>query len=194
MVRAREQEAARRPRHSVAFGFVPGRRNKPKPAVGVGEVLLWLLFTILLVPAGAVGWAIGHYTGHHGGGGTRTVTVSAPATTTASKPTTTTAATTTAAAKPTVDAKAIFTSAGCGACHTFTPAGTSGTIGPNLDTAPEKDAKATNMPLAAFVKESIVKPSAYLSPGYKDLMPKTFGSSLSAAKIDALVNYIVTKK
>jgi mono/diheme cytochrome c family protein len=31
--------------------------------------------------------------------------------------------------------KSVFASAGCGACHTFTPAGTTGTIGPNLNTS-----------------------------------------------------------
>jgi mono/diheme cytochrome c family protein len=30
--------------------------------------------------------------------------------------------------------KKVFASAGCGACHTFSPAGSSGAIGPNLDT------------------------------------------------------------
>jgi mono/diheme cytochrome c family protein len=29
--------------------------------------------------------------------------------------------------------KAVFASAGCGSCHTFSKAGSSGTIGPNLD-------------------------------------------------------------
>ncbi len=51
------------------------------------------------------------------------------------------------------------------------------------------------MPLAAFVKQSIVDPNAYISPGFpKGVMPPTFGSTLSKAKIDALVAYIVTKK
>jgi mono/diheme cytochrome c family protein len=31
--------------------------------------------------------------------------------------------------------KVVFTSAGCGACHTLADAGTSGTVGPNLDQA-----------------------------------------------------------
>ena len=31
--------------------------------------------------------------------------------------------------------KEIFASAGCGGCHTFGPAGSSGTVGPNLDDA-----------------------------------------------------------
>ncbi len=30
------------------------------------------------------------------------------------------------------DGEAVFASAGCGSCHTFEPAGSSGTIGPNL--------------------------------------------------------------
>ena len=32
-----------------------------------------------------------------------------------------------------VDGAAVFASAGCGSCHTFTPAGSTGTVGPNLD-------------------------------------------------------------
>ena len=44
---------------------------------------------------------------------------------------TTTGNTTTTASKP--DGKAIFASAGCGGCHTLKAAGSSGTVGPNLD-------------------------------------------------------------
>ena len=170
-------------------------RKRSKPAVGVGEVFIWLLFAALLFPAGLVGWAVGHDTSSHPR--TKTVTVTTGAATTAAPATTTAAAaapkTTTAAAAPSANGKAVFLSAGCGACHTFKAAGTSGTIGPDLDTAPEKDAKATGTPLAAFIKKSIVDPSAYLSPGYKDLMPKTFASQLGAAKIDALVTFITGK-
>jgi mono/diheme cytochrome c family protein len=37
--------------------------------------------------------------------------------------------------KPTApDGKAIFSSAGCGSCHTLKAAGATGTVGPNLDT------------------------------------------------------------
>jgi cytochrome c551/c552 len=168
---------------------VARRRNSQKPIVAVGEVVLWLLFVALLIPAGLVGWAIGHYT-NNGGTTTHTITVASPA------PTTTAAAapaTTTAAATPTVDAKAIFTTAGCGACHTFKAAGASAKVGPDLDTAPAVDAKKANMPLAAFVKQSIVDPNAYIAPGFtKGLMPTTFGQTLSAAKIDALVFYITS--
>jgi mono/diheme cytochrome c family protein len=43
--------------------------------------------------------------------------------------------------------KEIFASAGCGGCHTFGPAGSSGTVGPNLD-----DANVTAEQAAAQVK------------------------------------------
>jgi mono/diheme cytochrome c family protein len=168
---------------------VPGRR-KPKPVIALSEILVWLLFALLLAPAGAVGWAIGHYTGHQGSG-TRTVTVtaSAPATTTAAAPTTT------ASATPAVNGKAVFLSAGCGACHTFKAAGASGKVGPDLDTVPAKDAKATGTPLAAFIKKSILDPNGFIAPGFpKGVMPTTFGSTLSAAKIDALVSFIAGSK
>ena len=171
-------------------------RNRPKPIIAAGEVLVWLLFALLLAPAGAVGWAVGHYTGHHGGG-TVTVTVSAPATTAAQTTTATApkATTTTAAAVPTANGKAVFISAGCGACHTLAAAGASGKIGPNLDTAPAVDAKKDSMALAAFVRESIVSPNAYIAPGFpKGVMPQNFGTTLSKSKIDALVSFIAGGK
>lgn len=87
--------------------------------------------------------------------------------------------------------KTIFTgSAGCGSCHTLAAAGTSGTIGPNLDSL-AADAQKAGMPLDAFIKDSIVNPSAYIASGFSDgVMPATFGSSLSASDIADLVAFI----
>ena len=178
-------------------------RHRRVPSITVGEVLLWLLFFALLAPAGFVGWAIGHYTA--GGTRTRTVTVSAPATSSATSPTTTAAAPTTQplttaqttrpAAATTGKGKAVFISSGCGACHTFEPAGTSGTIGPNLATTPTVDSNKIHMPLAAFIRESIVKPNAYISPGYpRGVMPQTFAKSLTKAQLADLVAFIVSGK
>ena len=168
------------------------RRRRPNPLITTGEVLLWVLFFALLIPAGAVGWAIGHYTGHN----THTVTVASAATTTTAPTTTTTAAapTTTAAASPAAEGKSVFAANGCGSCHTFAPAGSTGKIGPDLDTRPETDTKKAHMALDAFVRESIVKPNAFIAPGYqKGLMPTTFGTSLTKAQLDALVAFITKK-
>jgi len=85
-----------------------------------------------------------------------------------------------------VDAGKVFISSGCGSCHTLSQLGSQaqGTIGPDLDTAlAGKD--------DAFIKESIVDPSAYVAKGYPDgTMPANFGTELSSAEIDALVAFL----
>jgi cytochrome c oxidase subunit 2 len=89
------------------------------------------------------------------------------------------------------DAKALFTngkdSTGatpCGACHTLSEAGTSGTTGPDLDQVLKgKD--------AAFIKQSIVQPDAEIAKGFgKGIMPPNYGSTLSGAEVDALVKFL----
>ena len=83
--------------------------------------------------------------------------------------------------------KAVFTTAGCGACHAFTPAGTDAQVGPNLDKI-----DPGGQPLEDFVRESIVDPNANIVPGYQpNVMPGTFESSLSDKQLDALVQYLV---
>jgi cytochrome c551/c552 len=84
--------------------------------------------------------------------------------------------------------KAIFNAQGCNSCHTFTPAGATGKIGPDLDKLPQY-AKAAGKPLDAFVRESIVNPSAYIQHGYQDVMPKTY-ATLPKSDLDALVDFL----
>jgi cytochrome c551/c552 len=164
---------------------------------------MWVLFALLLFPAGFAGWAIGHYSslGKPSATVTRTVTAASP--TTATTPTTpattgggTTAATTTGGSGGgnVASGKTLFTSQGCASCHTFAPANATGQVGPNLDTAPSSDAKAdNNMALAAFVKQSIVDPNAYIAKGYSSgIMPQTFGKQLKPSEIDDLVAFIVS--
>ena len=87
-------------------------------------------------------------------------------------------------------ATAAFASGGCGSCHTFKPANATGKIGPGLDNL-AADAQQAGKPLADYVKESIVHPDAYIVPGFqKGVMPTTFGQSLTAPQIDALVTYL----
>ncbi|HJV30319.1 MAG TPA: cytochrome c oxidase subunit II [Gaiellaceae bacterium] len=70
-----------------------------------------------------------------------------------------------------IDAKGIFT-ANCAACHTLTKAGTSGTVGPNLD----------NLSLGpAAVENQIRKGGGGMPP---------FEGQLSDAEINALVQYL----
>ena len=162
-------------------------RRKRQPAITVGEEFVWLLFFALLVPAGLVGWAIGHSES-----GTKTVTVGAPTTSTSTASTAASTSTTTTTAS--ANGKSVFLASGCSTCHTFQPAGSHGKIGPDLDTKPQADAKKAHMPLPAFVQESIVKPGAYISPGYPNVMPKNFGTKLTKAQLATLVSFIAGKK
>src|SRR5262245_31015212 len=83
--------------------------------------------------------------------------------------------------------KALFESKGCGACHTFKPAGTHGTIGPDLDSLKASAAKA-GQPFDAFIAESIMDPNAYIAPGYKPgIMPKF---PLDSTQVADLVAYL----
>jgi cytochrome c551/c552 len=89
--------------------------------------------------------------------------------------------------------KGIFSQQGCGACHTYTPAGpeASGNIGPDLDKLSQY-AKQAKQPLKQFVATSIAHPNAYIQPGYpKNVMPKSYGA-LPAKDLKDLVDFLTT--
>jgi mono/diheme cytochrome c family protein len=167
----------------------PKKKNSPTSA---SEIILWLLFVALIFPAAFAGYAVGHYTSlgkppktvtvtTSGGGGTQSTTTSGMTTTSSS-------------GGNLAVGKAAFASAGCAGCHTFQPANSNGSLGPNLDTAPTADAKDAKMALDAFIKESITNPSAYISKAgnWSVQMPGNFGTSLTPTQIDGLVAFIAS--
>ena len=87
--------------------------------------------------------------------------------------------------------KPVFTTAGCAACHTFTPAGSTGTIGPDLNNLAAYATKA-GVPLPQFTEEAITKPPApYVPPGFPTtVMPTTFGTSLTKTQLADLVAFL----
>jgi cytochrome c oxidase subunit II len=91
------------------------------------------------------------------------------------------------------DAAATFASAGCAGCHTFAPANSTGTIGPDLDHLTADAAKYGKGETAEqYVRESIADPGKVLVTGYSSgIMPSTFATSLTSAQIDALVSYLL---
>ncbi len=109
---------------------------------------------------------------------------------------TTTAQTTTAPApkppaQPTGDAaagKQLFASKGCGSCHTFRPAGASGTVGPDLDNLAADAQKANRGSVQEYAAESIENPSAYVVPGYPDGVMPNFG--FSKTQVNDLVAFL----
>jgi mono/diheme cytochrome c family protein len=88
--------------------------------------------------------------------------------------------------------KAIFTAQGCIACHTFTPAGSKGTVGPDLDKL-AADAKTANRgSVEQYTSESITTPNAYVVPKYTGgVMPQNFGAMLSKKQIGDLVAFLL---
>lgn len=76
----------------------------------------------------------------------------------------------------------LYVSSGCGACHVFRAAGSTGTAGPDLDRWPATHAARLRLPLAAFVVGRI----AYGGTG----MPAATGQ-LSAAEIDDLASFVL---
>jgi mono/diheme cytochrome c family protein len=86
--------------------------------------------------------------------------------------------------KPPVFAPPQFFASNCGSCHTLTQAGTTGTIGPNLD-------EALKGMSAADISQSISDPNAKITPGFPSgVMPQTFGQTLTPPQLQQLVAYL----
>ena len=71
-----------------------------------------------------------------------------------------------------IDGAAVFTEAGCGSCHTFEAAGSTGTIGPNLDEA----AASTELAVERVTEGMGAMPA--------------FGDQLSPEQIRAVAEYV----
>jgi cytochrome c oxidase subunit 2 len=85
--------------------------------------------------------------------------------------------------------KEIFTKTAqpaCSSCHTYAAASSTATVGPNLDQGLQgKDAD--------FILESIVNPSAEVTPGFTDIMPKDYGTKLDEKQLADLVAFLQPK-
>ena len=80
--------------------------------------------------------------------------------------------------------KEVYAAQGCGSCHAFEAAGSSGQTGPNLDESLEgKDAE--------YVHESIVNPDAQIAEGFQPgIMPKNYEDTLSEKQLADLVAFL----
>jgi mono/diheme cytochrome c family protein len=86
---------------------------------------------------------------------------------------------------------------GCGSCHTLAAAGTTGTVGPNLDVRLRADCAlpaskaARGATLADCIRTAIINPYKYLPSGYgANVMPNDFATKLKPNEITALVNFL----
>jgi cytochrome c2 len=94
--------------------------------------------------------------------------------------------------------KAVFTGiGGCGGCHVLSAAGTTGTVGPNLNTRLRSDCAlpasktARGATLAKCIMIAIIDPYKFLPSGYAaGIMPSNFGTKLKPNEITALINFL----
>jgi mono/diheme cytochrome c family protein len=70
----------------------------------------------------------------------------------------------------------------CGGCHTFTPAGTAGQIGPNLD-------ETLTGQTPEQIRQSIVEPDAQATPGFDTGIMPSF-STLPPEQLEMLIQFL----
>jgi cytochrome c oxidase subunit II len=86
--------------------------------------------------------------------------------------------------------KALYDSNGCGGCHTFKPAASTGKVGPDLDNLAADAKKANRGSLEQYTRESIEDPDAYIVTGFpKGVMP-AFKGKLTDSQINELVTFL----
>ena len=80
----------------------------------------------------------------------------------------------------------VFASTGCGSCHTFKAANSTGTVGPNLNEYLAPDDNQTG------IEEMIVDPNAEIAEGYSaNVMPQEYGQALSKPELEQLVHFLI---
>ena len=77
----------------------------------------------------------------------------------------------------------VWAAQGCGSCHSFAPAGSTATIGPNLGNSLGGRSRDD-------IRESIVAPNADVGAGESSIMPEDFAKRMTKAELDALVTFI----
>jgi cytochrome c2 len=85
--------------------------------------------------------------------------------------------------------KEIFTKTAqpqCSSCHTFKPAGSTAQVGPDLDTALQGKT-------GQFIVQSITDPSAEVTAGFQDIMPKDYGTQFDSQQLADLVAFLKQK-
>jgi len=89
--------------------------------------------------------------------------------------------------------KALFVSNGCGSCHTYKPAGSTGKVGPDLDNLEADARKANKGPVPVYTKQSIEDPNAYVVPGFSQGVMPPYKGKLTDSQIADLVKFLTTQ-
>jgi cytochrome c oxidase subunit II len=88
----------------------------------------------------------------------------------------------------TMDPQALYQEKGCIGCHQLD--GKGGVVGPSFDGIGRRRT-------AEQIRRAILQPNADTTPGYEKFagtMPQTFGQQLSAAQLEAIVQFLASRK
>lgn len=81
----------------------------------------------------------------------------------------------------------------CGACHSIV--GNANIVGPAMaGIATRAETRIEGMSAHDYLIESILDPGAYLVPGFDNLMPSTWGTTLTGEEMDAIIAFMLTLK
>lgn len=81
----------------------------------------------------------------------------------------------------------------CASCHATE--GDTVIVGPSLaGIATWGGNQVEGLDAYEYIQESILEPGKYLEDGYKNLMPASFGETLDAEQLNALMAYMMTLK
>ncbi len=95
---------------------------------------------------------------------------------------------------------ALFTAKGCIACHAVEPEDDRGLQGPSMiglvsrseETIASPDYQGQAETVRIYLRESILKPRAYIVEGYEPIMPNAYQVVLLEEELTALVDYLLT--
>lgn len=80
----------------------------------------------------------------------------------------------------------------CSSCHSLAPDVT--LVGPSLaGIAARAGTRVDGLDARGYLYTSILRPGAYLVPGFQDLMPSTLGKALSGEELDAVVAFLLAQ-
>jgi cytochrome c oxidase subunit 2 len=100
-----------------------------------------------------------------------------------------------APADPLALGKQLYIQLGCNACHKLTDAGSVGLVGPALDGVGGRAASIVpGQSAEEYIRTSIVKPNAFVTPNYQPVMPGDYSQRMSDKDVDALVQYLLEQK
>ncbi len=81
----------------------------------------------------------------------------------------------------------------CATCHALEP--DTAIVGPSLaGIATHAATRMDGLSAEEYIQLSIMRPDAYIVDGFKDVMPKNFGTEMTSEDLNALLAFLLTLK